>query len=73
MQEKYEELSKKTGKNFDEAYVEFTVKDHKEDIEKFEEQAEDGKNADLKAFAAKMLPSLRAHLQKVESIENMID
>ena len=70
MQEKYDEMAKKTGKEFDKDYVDMMVKDHKHDVDAFKEEANDGKNADIKAFASKTLPTLEMHLQKIQSIQD---
>ncbi len=72
MQEKYDEMAKKTGKEFDKDYVDMMVKDHKDDVDAFKEEANDGKNADIKAFASKTLPTLEMHLQKIQSIQDMM-
>lgn len=72
MQEMYDEMSKKTGKEFDKDYVDMMVKDHNDDIDSFKKEANDGKNADLKAFAAKTLPTLEMHKQKIDAIQNMM-
>jgi putative membrane protein len=39
------------------------VSDHKEDVAEFEKEAKSGKDADVKAFAAKTLPTLKEHLE----------
>lgn len=70
MQEKYDEMSKKTGMDFDKEYVDMMVKDHKNDVEEFTEQANDGMDADIKAFATKTLPTLQMHLQKIQAIHD---
>lgn len=70
MQEKYDEMAKKTGMEFDKDYVDMMVDDHKKDIDAFKEEANDGKNADIKAFAAKILPTLEMHMQKIQSIQD---
>jgi putative membrane protein len=48
------------------------VDDHKEDLEKFEKQAEKGKDADLKKFASEHVPVLRKHLELAQQIEKKI-
>ena len=55
------DLKEKSGKDFDVAYSEMMMKDHKMEIEKFKEAAEELKDPELKAFAAKMLPTLEKH------------
>ena len=50
-QQRYEELQQLTDAKFDEAYMDEMVKDHEEDIEAFEQQAQSGQDPDLRAFA----------------------
>jgi len=64
-----DKLSKKSGTDFDKAYVKAMVSDHKTDISLFEKEAKSGKNPDLQAFASKTLPTLQEHLQMIESIQ----
>jgi putative membrane protein len=55
--------------DFDRAYMTHMVADHKKDIAEFEREASSGQDADLKAFAAKTLPTLREHLKLATSAE----
>jgi putative membrane protein len=57
-----------SGETFDKSYVKGMVKDHKEDIEQFEQEAKNGKDAEARAFASKTLPTLHAHLKMIEKI-----
>lgn len=58
----YDELKdEKTAKEFEEAYGEAMVASHKEAVTLFDEVADDGKDAEVKTFAAKMLPKLQSH------------
>jgi putative membrane protein len=66
-QKAYDELNKKSGADFDKAYSEMMVKDHKKVISKFEHEAEKGDDADLKAWASKTLPTLKHHLEMSEA------
>ena len=61
-------LEKKEGAEFDKAFAEHTVNDHKSDIKSFEKAAKDGVDADVKAFAEKTLPALRMHLSTAEGV-----
>jgi len=63
-------LSEKSGKEFDKDYIDLMVDDHKKDIDKFEKCSKDAKDADLKAFAAKLLPTLREHLNAAKKIKD---
>ncbi len=71
--ESYDELSKLSGKEFDEKYVEMMVEDHEKDVDLFQEQADDGENADVKNFAAKTLPTLKMHLEKIKTIKDKME
>ena len=57
-----------SGETFDKSYVKGMVDDHEDDIEDFEEQVREGKDADAKAFATATLPTLRTHLQHIREI-----
>ncbi len=61
-----DKLSGLSGKEFDRAYMEDMVKDHKDDISEFEKEAKSGRDPEVKAFAAKTLPTLREHLRMAE-------
>ncbi|HEX3071450.1 MAG TPA: DUF4142 domain-containing protein [Thermoanaerobaculia bacterium] len=58
-----DKLSKASGKEFDKAYIDDMVKDHEKDIKEFEKQSKDAKDADLKAWVTKSLPTLQDHLK----------
>jgi putative membrane protein len=64
-----EELGKLSGEEFDRAYVDQMVEDHEADVEAFEEQAQSSADAELKAFAAKTLPTLKEHLETIKAIQ----
>lgn len=63
------EITSKKGVVFDKAYISFMVGDHKEDISEFEKEANDGKDADIKAFAVKGIPVLQHHLMMAKELE----
>lgn len=64
----YERLSKEHGARFDKAFAKAMVKDHKQDIAKYEKQAK--KKDQLAQFAEQTIPTLQKHLQIAQSIEN---
>lgn len=64
-----ERLAKLEGPKFDQAYLNAMVKDHRKDIREFENQAKDGKDEELKAWAAKTLPTLRDHLKMTQDLQ----
>ncbi|HUR42202.1 MAG TPA: DUF4142 domain-containing protein [Verrucomicrobiae bacterium] len=53
--------SEKQGSEFDDEYRDKMVTSHKEAVSLFDEAARDSKDPDIKAFAAKTLPTLQAH------------
>jgi putative membrane protein len=57
-----------SGTAFDKSYVKGMVDDHKEDIKEFQKEASTGQDADAKAYAAATLPTLKAHLKKIQAI-----
>ena len=69
-QKHIDELKTKKGADFDKAYVDLMVDDHKEDIDEFQKAADDGKEPEVKAFASKTLPTLKEHLQKIQAIQS---
>jgi putative membrane protein len=71
-QKDYDDFSKMKREEFDKAYIEYMVKDHKEDIELFQKEADNGKVPELKAFAAKTLPILKHHLEMAEQASNTV-
>jgi putative membrane protein len=64
-----DKLSKLSGAEFDKEYVKAMVEDHEKDVKVFQTQAQNGTDADVKAFAAKTLPTLQEHLQMIQSIK----
>lgn len=63
-------LSKLSGAQFDREYMNHMVQAHEKDVAAFESQAQQGQDADVKAFAAQRLPALQEHLQEARSIAN---
>jgi putative membrane protein len=62
-------LRKKHGTDFDKAYIDAMVKDHKEDIEDFEKAAKNANDPDVRAFANMHLPMLREHLDSAQKLQ----
>ena len=61
-------LDMMSGESFDKSYIKGMIDDHKTDIKDFQTEASEGKDPEAKAFAATTLPTLKAHLRKIESI-----
>jgi putative membrane protein len=58
-----DKLGKLTGAAFDKAYMKDMVEDHEKDVKDFEKASKSAKDPDLKAWAAKTLPTLQGHLK----------
>jgi putative membrane protein len=58
-----------SGADFDRYYVEQMVQDHEADLRTFQKQAESGSDADVKAFAAKVVPVIQKHLDAIKAIQ----
>lgn len=69
-QKDMDKLNSLSGAAFDKAYIDMMVKDHKKDVAEFQKQAKNGKDADLKSFAATTLPTLQNHLKMVQDIHS---
>lgn len=63
------DLSAKSGKDFDKAYVDAMVNGHKKVAAMLEDASKNCKDADLMAFATKTLPTVKTHLAKIEAIQ----
>jgi len=62
-------LRKKTGAEFDKSYMQAQVSDHDKMQQLLAAEATNGKNADLKKFAVKILPTVREHYQMAKELE----
>jgi len=72
MDEKHQALAdrlvKVTGAEFDRDYMTQMVQDHEQAVALFEAESRNGKDADLKAFAAKTLPTIKMHLEMARKL-----
>ena len=67
-----DKLSKLSGADFDREYMDMMVKDHTKDVKEFEDASTKAKDADIKAWAAKTLPTLREHLQMARDVNSKV-
>jgi putative membrane protein len=66
---KLEMLSKKSGAQFDNAYIHAQVAGHQKMQELLNQEAKNGADADLKAFAANTLPTVGQHYKMAKELE----
>jgi putative membrane protein len=69
----YNNLNEKTGANFDREWTEKVMDKHDKAIKKFQDKTEDNNaDADLKAWAAGVLPKLRTHHDQLMAFHNKL-
>ncbi len=68
-----DDLSAKKGADFDKAYADLMVSDHKTDIDDFKSEADKGVDSTLKTFARTTLPTLEHHLMMAEAAKKATD
>ncbi|RNI28655.1 DUF4142 domain-containing protein [Rufibacter latericius] len=66
-------LTQQSDAEFDRSYTQHMVEAHDKDIAEFQRQSTAGKDADLKAFAAKNLPVLQAHRKLIQPIYEKVN
>lgn len=59
-------LEKLSGAEFDRAYMQEMVADHRKTVSDFRKQSQSGQDPDVKAWAAKSLPTLEQHHQMAQ-------
>jgi putative membrane protein len=62
------ELEVLSGETFVKSYVKSQVKGHRATVELLQKEISTGQDAQAKAFAQKVLPTVQSHLQAIESI-----
>jgi putative membrane protein len=65
-------LEKLSGAAFDKAYMRDMLSDHKTDVAKFKTESKSAKNADLKDWAGKTLPTLEDHLKQAQDTASKV-
>ena len=71
-QKDIDDCSKKTGREFDKAYMSDMVKKHQATIDMFEDAADKSKDADVKTFINNTLPKVREHLDSAKAIQKQL-
>jgi putative membrane protein len=66
-------LSKLSGKDFDRAYAENMVKDHKTDLKEFQKESQQTEDQDLKTFAKTTAGAISEHLAAAKRMEAIVD
>jgi putative membrane protein len=66
------DLSKKTGREFDRAYINSMVKKHESTIDLFEKAADKVNDTDVKTFINNTLPKVRNHLDSAKAVRKAL-
>ena len=69
---KMDDIMKKSGKDFDKAYMDAMIKDHEKDIDMFKDASNKVNDAEVKSFVDNTLPKLQIHLDSARAIRKML-
>lgn len=69
----YDDLNKKSGNDFDEAYADHMVDGHEKAIKKMEDAAKDGNDVEVRQWASDMLPTLATHLEHSKMVKDAVN
>lgn len=67
-QQVYDELSRLRGRAFDRAYAQAMVQAHQRDLQAYQEEAQNGTDEEVRAFAARHVPILQEHLRMAQQL-----
>ena len=67
-----DKLSKMSGEQFDRAYMQHMLADHRKDVNAFRTESQSGKDPDVKSWAAKTLPTLEEHLKLAQDANKAV-
>jgi putative membrane protein len=67
-----EMLQNLQGADFDKAYMRIMVDAHEEDVDEFEDEVTDAADADIRAFASRMLPILTQHYARAKEVRKQL-
>jgi putative membrane protein len=65
-----EGLSKRSGAEFDRAYLSRIIEDHERGVKAFEAEAERGNSEEVKKLCSDALPRLQKHLKRARELAN---
>jgi putative membrane protein len=68
-QAEVDKLTAQSGQDFDKAYIALMIKDHKATLKEFQHAADHADDADVKSFAASLIPTIQDHLKMAEDMK----
>jgi len=66
--EALDKVTKLSGSDFDKAYLEMEIKVHSKDLSAYQKELKDGKDPEVKAWAAKTVPMIEKHLKMARDL-----
>ena len=69
--ETLDKLEKLSGTDFDKPYIKMEIDHHSKDRSAFQKEVKDGKDPDVKAWAAKTVPTIEEHLKMLGDLSKM--
>ncbi len=69
-QKKYNTLATKTGEDFDKAYIDCMVDEHKDALDALQKESQKGNDADLRSWASGKLAAIQHHYDVIKSIKD---
>ncbi len=66
------DLSRLSGPQFDQAYMQLMVQEHTTDVDQFKKEAANAHDDTVKQFATATLPILQSHLNEAQQIERQL-
>lgn len=70
--DKIENVSEKTGLDFDKEYIDEMISAHKDKIDDFENLSRESEDPEIREFAINTLPKLRMQLENAERVESQL-
>jgi putative membrane protein len=68
----HDRLAKLSGAAFDRAYMQAMLTDHRKAVNEFRLESKSGRDADVKGWAAKTLPTLEEHLKMAQDANRAV-
>ena len=68
----WQKLESASGTEFDRQFMSMTVKCHEKSVKEFEKVSQGTGDAEVKAYAAKTLPTLQEHLRTAQSLQSQV-
>jgi putative membrane protein len=67
----YRNLARRSGADFDKAFVDMMVDDHKKDVKMFESESKDADDSAVRTFAATHLAKFQEHLDRAQNLKQL--